>query len=374
MRRPPGAAGSVGNTSRASPASKAPMPSRKAQLAVYEADRWHCRYCQIEVIAPEALARLVKLLTPYGTAPLWGPRDADRNAALLNLSASCDHVAPRAEIKFADEMNLVTACAFCQFGKGGASLDFLHLHDPRDRAPINDDWDGLRRVLAIKPPKPTPPPPSDDDAGLENLGPGRTTSRSWTTPTLPRGWSFSASRVASRAGRPAVGSLVRRTDVQGGSSACCGRPVSRCSSAPRAGGTRRPPTPFGSWPAARSRPGASRRSQRVPSRCRWGVAGVGDTRSAQGVAGDALTERMRRSTSGLLIGAAHRIHWIARGLPESSGHDGGQFGCPSGGNKMKKLAIASIVVLAVLAPSVVAASASSPHVSLRTSLARGRTT
>ena len=103
-------------------ADKEPVPSLKAQREVYRRDGWHCRYCQIAVIDPEARCRLVRILNPLGSTLLWGRTDASRHAALLNLSASYDHVEPRSEAVVADKDNLVTPCWFCQFGKGGASL------------------------------------------------------------------------------------------------------------------------------------------------------------------------------------------------------------------------------------------------------------
>jgi hypothetical protein len=42
--------------------------------------------------------------------------------------------------------DLVTSCWFCTFGKGSATIEFLGLRDPREREPVRDGWDGLRRV------------------------------------------------------------------------------------------------------------------------------------------------------------------------------------------------------------------------------------
>ena len=91
-------------------------PTLRERLKLYKDDGWHCRYCGIEVVDPEARKRLVELLSPYGS-PLWGRSDASRHAALLNLSASYDHVEPNSKSGDGRPENLVTACWFCQFGE-----------------------------------------------------------------------------------------------------------------------------------------------------------------------------------------------------------------------------------------------------------------
>lgn len=127
--------------------SKAPSLRERRQL--YQADGWHCRYCKVEVIDPEARNRLVELLLPFGS-PLWGRPDASRHAALLNLSASYDHVEPNSKSGDGRPENLVTACWFCQFGKMAAPISLLGLSNPHDREPIHDGWDGLTRLLGSR--------------------------------------------------------------------------------------------------------------------------------------------------------------------------------------------------------------------------------
>ena len=135
--------------------SRRTTPKRSLLKAIYRRDGWHCRYCQIEVVDPVARGRLVAILNPLGATPLWGNRDPERHAALLNLSASYDHVEARSSVVTADNDNLVTACWFCQFGKGAASLELLEMRDPRDRVPIEDEWDGWVSVLNVKAPRTT---------------------------------------------------------------------------------------------------------------------------------------------------------------------------------------------------------------------------
>ena len=131
-------------------------PRRKQLKAIYERDGWHCRYCQIEVIDPVARERLVKILNPLGPTRLWSNKDPERQAALLNLSASYDHVEARSSAATSDEDNLVTACWYCQFGKGAASLELLDMRDPRDRPPVVDEWDGWMSALKLKAPATVP--------------------------------------------------------------------------------------------------------------------------------------------------------------------------------------------------------------------------
>lgn len=123
---------------------RASPPSIRERRALYEADGWHCRYCQVEVIDPEARKRLVELLNPFGS-PLWGKTDISRHAALLNLSASYDHVEPNSETGNASKNNLVTACWYCQFGKMAAPLSMLGLQNPSLRPPLHAS---LRNILS----------------------------------------------------------------------------------------------------------------------------------------------------------------------------------------------------------------------------------
>ena len=114
---------------------------------MYRRDGWHCRYCEIEVIDPEARSELVRILTPLGRGSLWGRPDGDRHAAPLNVSAEYDHIASGSDTGNDEVENLVTACYFCQLGKDGASLERLGLLGPRNRDPMCDSWDGLTRLM-----------------------------------------------------------------------------------------------------------------------------------------------------------------------------------------------------------------------------------
>ena len=43
--------------------------------------------------------------------------------------------------------NLVTACWSCNYGKSGYTLEELGLIDPKEKAIIEQDWDGLMSLL-----------------------------------------------------------------------------------------------------------------------------------------------------------------------------------------------------------------------------------
>jgi hypothetical protein len=124
------------------PAHGIPMPRVAVRRAVYARDGWRCRFCQTRLIDPEAAARL-RRLSP--DAFHWGTRNADRHSVLLALRATPDHVLPRCCGGTNDLDNLVTACGCCQFGRGDATLEQLGISGIRPA--VDDNWDGLRRVL-----------------------------------------------------------------------------------------------------------------------------------------------------------------------------------------------------------------------------------
>jgi len=119
---------------------------RRLSRAVFERDGWHCRYCGIRAVDPDALKKLVGLL-PNTT--LWARTDKERHAALLITRAVADHVEPQFLGGAEDLENLVCCCYACNFGKMGWTCEELCIADPRGRPPQEDRWDGLRRVLAI---------------------------------------------------------------------------------------------------------------------------------------------------------------------------------------------------------------------------------
>lgn len=78
----------------------------------------------------------------------------DRHDGTIAVLGSHDHVVPRSWGGSNELDNLVTACWPCQFGRGNARLEDCGLIDPRDRAPVVDDWDGLSRLVVVRTPEP----------------------------------------------------------------------------------------------------------------------------------------------------------------------------------------------------------------------------
>ena len=62
-----------------------------------------------------------------------------------------DHVVPWNLGGLTNLENLVSACAPCNYGKDGNTLEQLGLNNPFERAPVEDIWDGfVRRIEALR--------------------------------------------------------------------------------------------------------------------------------------------------------------------------------------------------------------------------------
>ena len=120
------------------------MPSARIGLLIHERDGWRCRFCGIRVVSKKARAILAKMF-PDETRSLGGSKM--KHCALNSLAASLDHILPHARGGNNEELNLVTACTCCQFGRNQWTLQEVGFNDPRDREPIIDSWDGLTRIL-----------------------------------------------------------------------------------------------------------------------------------------------------------------------------------------------------------------------------------
>ena len=122
------------------------MPSSSSERAIYVRDGWRCRYCGTRVIDRSMRTRLHRYLPDVAR---WGARNADKHTALAALSASLDHVIPHSRGGTNDELNLVTACNACQFGRGQWTLEEVGFFDPREYPPTRDSWDGLTRLSRL---------------------------------------------------------------------------------------------------------------------------------------------------------------------------------------------------------------------------------
>ena len=120
------------------------MPSKGAARAIFERDGWRCRFCDVRVISTEAI-RVLDARFPEeirNRAPM-----RNIHGGIRALAVSLDHVLPHSRGGDNSDGNLVAACGPCQFGRNQWTLEEVGFGDPRDRAPIVDDWDGLKRLL-----------------------------------------------------------------------------------------------------------------------------------------------------------------------------------------------------------------------------------
>jgi 5-methylcytosine-specific restriction endonuclease McrA len=122
--------------------SRTPMSLRRR---VYSRDHYVCRYCGLPTIDGEVTKALAVLLGPSVVS--WGGTDATRHGTALAAWTQYDHVVPMNFGGADDEVNIVTSCGGCNYGKDAYTLEELGLDDPRDRPPANLAWDGLTSLI-----------------------------------------------------------------------------------------------------------------------------------------------------------------------------------------------------------------------------------
>lgn len=122
------------------------MPSQSIQRAIMTRDGHRCRFCETKVIAlgvRSALSRAFPGAVPWPEKP-----DHEKHGAFLALNATIDHLLPHSRGGNNEPDNLVTTCWPCNFAREDLLLHELGIADPRQFAPIVDDWDGLSRLLS----------------------------------------------------------------------------------------------------------------------------------------------------------------------------------------------------------------------------------
>lgn len=124
------------------PRVKERMPTAAQKRALHERDGYHCRFCGIPVIRPEARSRIRKY---YPAALPWGSTNKEKHAAFQTMAASYDHILPHSKGGGNDLENLVVICAPCNCARCHRTLDEVGLIDPRLRDPVRSTWDGLER-------------------------------------------------------------------------------------------------------------------------------------------------------------------------------------------------------------------------------------
>jgi len=123
------------------------MPSAKEQDAIFERDKWRCRFCGAKVICKKARSVFVKM---FPLEAHWGGKEYAQHTALYALESSIDHVLPHSRGGTNDPENLVTSCYCCQRGRGQWTIEEVELLDPRLAEPPQFGWDGLTRLRKLR--------------------------------------------------------------------------------------------------------------------------------------------------------------------------------------------------------------------------------
>ena len=123
--------------------ARPPRPTAAEEDAIHERDGYRCRYCGCRVALRAARAVLT---ARYPEAVPWPRTNRGMHGAFYALNACADHVVPHSLGGDKSPANLVTACWTCNNGKADFTLEELGIADPRERPPVVDDWDGLRRI------------------------------------------------------------------------------------------------------------------------------------------------------------------------------------------------------------------------------------
>jgi hypothetical protein len=165
------------------------MPGMSAQRTIFARDGWRCRYCGARILPLEVRSVLSSL---YPAEAPWPSSDRGKHAAFLVLNGCIDHVKPFSRGGDNDPANLVAACWPCNFAKSNYSLAELDIADPRERAAIVDEWDGLCSLLPA----------------VRGLVRTLTASYSATTSTLPK------RAVGKTPGQPTEGDLSQAGGTQ----------------------------------------------------------------------------------------------------------------------------------------------------------------
>lgn len=115
------------------------------QTEVFNRDGYRCRYCGSKLISQDFIKLFIKKID----SPLFqrGHNAATINGIIHITWPVADHVTPWNQGGRTDLTNLVSACAPCNYGKDGNTLEQLGLQNPLDREPVIDKWNGLTDKL-----------------------------------------------------------------------------------------------------------------------------------------------------------------------------------------------------------------------------------
>ena len=116
------------------------MPDLADRVRLIARDGLHCRFCDIPLIRREVRERIRKFYPN-----IWGRSNRDQHAAFQAMWLQYDHVVPYARGGDNSFANMVIACAPCNYARMDLTLEEVGLYDPRSRAPVRSQWDGLER-------------------------------------------------------------------------------------------------------------------------------------------------------------------------------------------------------------------------------------
>lgn len=121
-------------------------PSPSLARAVFERDRYHCRYCELPVIPREVFVAFSRAVGS-DVFPVGRANNATHGLALLGW-AQLDHVTPFKQGGATTLDNIVTSCWACNYGKDRFTIGQIGIDDPRDYPVIQAEWDGLAPLLS----------------------------------------------------------------------------------------------------------------------------------------------------------------------------------------------------------------------------------
>lgn len=125
------------------------MPSKTEKERIHQRDGYKCRFCGMPVIRKEIRDQI---RANYPKALRWGRKESEQHAAFQAMWAQYDHLLPHALGGTNELSNIVLACAACNFGRGGYSLNDVGVRDPRERPVVaGHAWDGLERFRSSLP-------------------------------------------------------------------------------------------------------------------------------------------------------------------------------------------------------------------------------
>lgn len=120
---------------------------KRFEAETFARDGYRCRYCSTRVV-PNQVMKAFQAVVGCAAFPM-GSKNENRHGVVLAFSPVADHVVDWSIGGRTHPSNLVTACWSCNYGKYWYSLDQLAIDDPRDRAPIRDEWDGLLPLVTV---------------------------------------------------------------------------------------------------------------------------------------------------------------------------------------------------------------------------------